>query len=52
MKQEILKCGCERGSFLCLEAERLWREVGIHYENGDWKKYEESREKYEQHFRR
>ena len=52
-----LPCGCERGLFLCPEAERLWSEViaawrkyGAYPQKANWDDYLIARKRYDKHF--
>ncbi len=45
-----LKCGCDRGKFLCPEAVRLWNEVNRAYESRDWKNYDQAWSDYYAHY--
>ncbi len=45
-----LPCGCIRGTFLCKEAERLWRASQSALESECWKEYREFIALYDAHF--
>lgn len=45
-----LPCGCERGEFLCPEAERLWAEYGRTYRFGTTEECEAARKAYDTHW--
>ncbi len=45
-----LPCGCIRGTFLCKEAERLWRASNAAREAECWKEYREFLTLYNVHF--
>ncbi len=45
-----LPCGCVRGSFLCVEAERLWQASNGAWHMGNEADSKRLREQYEAHF--
>jgi len=48
MKPTQLSCGCIRGSYLCKEAERLWK-LAMNEKYGT-KEYRTCRREYDKHF--
>lgn len=44
-----LPCGCIPGSFLCPEAERLWKAKATAYDLKDWNEYDKLTTKYKDH---
>lgn len=46
----MLPCGCIPGSFMCAEAEQLWRAARVHANEYDNDAYEVAERKYDAHF--
>lgn len=55
MHNPKLRCGCEPGRVMCIEAERLWKHVmeksRLPATNGNYKSYREAKKMLAEHFR-